>query len=141
LYSQTDSFQFVSEADETNNVGGPVTVTVYYAGDTPTPTPTSTPDPACGSISGTVWAFIGGQLVVPSDRVHMSLTESGQLIDTTLTEMDGRYLFDCVSAGDSYTVRGTLEIDGTLYLGTETGIQVLSGQETGNVDIILYPVF
>ncbi len=140
LYAQADSFQFVSESDESNNVGGPLTVTVACEGTPPTPTPTPTPDPECGGISGTVWAFIGGQLVVPTDRVYMALTEGGQLIDTTLTDLEGRYLFECVPVGSNYTVRGTLEIDGTLYLGTETGIPVSPSQVTGNVDIILYPL-
>jgi len=141
LYAQADSFQFVSESDESNNVGGPLTVTVACEGTPPTPTPTPTPDPACGAISGTVWAFIEDQVDVPTDRVYMALTESGQLIDTTLTDLEGRYLFGCVPAGSSYTVRGTLEdIDGILYLGTESGIPVSPGQETGNVDIILYPL-
>ncbi|HUW94704.1 MAG TPA: malectin domain-containing carbohydrate-binding protein, partial [Anaerolineae bacterium] len=140
LYAQADSFQFVSEAEENNNVGGPVTVTVACEGTPPTPTPTPTPDPACGSISGTVWAFIGGQLVVPTDRVYMSLyNPSGQLIDQTLTDLAGRYTFDCVPADSGYSVRGTLDIGDTLYWGTETGIQVLPTQETANVDVILYP--
>ena len=89
-----------------------------------------------------MWAFIGGQVDVPTDRVYMALTESGQLIDTTLTDLEGRYLFGCVPAGSSYTVRGTLEdINGILYLGTETGIPVSPGQVTGNVDVTLYPLY
>jgi len=140
LYTQADSFQFVNELDEENNVSEPLTVTVYYSGPAPTPTHTATPDPNCGDISGTVWAFIGGQLVVPTDRVHMSLTYDGSPVGTTETDLEGRYRFDCVPAVPGYTVRGTLDIGGTPYVGTESGIQVSAGQETSNVDIILYPL-
>jgi hypothetical protein len=140
LYTQADSFEFVDELDENNNVSQPLSVSVYYDGPTPTATFTATPDPDCGHISGTVWAFIGGQLVVPTERVYMTLSLGGQYIDTTQTDLDGRYRFDCVPQGSPYTVRGTVEIDMTLYLGTATGIEVLPGQETGDVDIVLYPL-
>ncbi|TKJ31106.1 MAG: hypothetical protein CEE40_02295 [Chloroflexi bacterium B3_Chlor] len=140
LYAQADSFQFVQESNENNNVSEPLTVTVYYAGFTPTPTYTATPDPSCGDISGTVWAFIGGQLVVPTERVDVTLYR-GTLIGATETDTDGRYRFDCVPARTGYKVSGTLEAsDGTLYRGSEIGIEVLFGQETSNVDIILYPL-
>jgi hypothetical protein len=68
----------------------------------------------------------------------MSLRENNQVIDTTLTDLDGRYLFGCVPPGSGYKVHGLLEIDGTPYQGWETGIPVSPFQETSNVDIILY---
>lgn len=140
LYAQADSFGFVDESDEGNNVYGPVTVTVGLSGNpTPTPTVTPTEDPTCGSISGTVWAFIGGELVVPSERVNMALSKGGNLIDSGLSETDGSYLFECVSAGTGYAVNGLVEIDGLFYQGYVVGIQVLQNQETSPVDIILYP--
>lgn len=142
VYAQTDSFGFVSEAPpdgELNNVYGPITVPVVYAGDTPTPTATPTQDPDCGSIAGTVWAIIAEQLVVPSERVNMSLWKGGDPLDSALSETDGSYAFDCVSAGTGYTVEGFVEIDGVLYMGYSTGIQVTANQETSPVDIILYP--
>ncbi len=141
LYSQADSFQFVNESDETNNVSQPLAVTVQYTGPTPTATFTPTPDPNCGAISGSVWAFIGGQLVVPSERVDMSLTQQGQLVDTAVTDPQGGYLFQCVSAGSGYTVAGVVEIGGILYVGSEGGIQVDPSQETMNIDVILYPLY
>jgi hypothetical protein len=142
LYAQADSFQFVSETDELNNVSSPVTVAVTCVGIPPTPTPTATQDATSGSISGTVWAFIGGQLVVPTDRVYMSLyNASSQVIDQTLTDTVGRYTFSHVPAGTGYTVQGTLDMPGTLYVGAESGIQVLPSQQTANVDIILYPLY
>jgi Flp pilus assembly protein TadG len=142
LYGQTDSFGFVSEAapdGESNNVYGPLTVSVAYAGDTPTPTHTpEVVDP--GSISGTVWAFIGGELVVPSERVNMSLSNGGYLIQSGLSESDGSYTFLNVSADTGYIVTGRVEIDGVMYQGIVVGIQVLAGEETSPVDIVLYPI-
>jgi hypothetical protein len=142
LYAQTDSFGFVDEAPpdgELNNIYGPLTVAVVYAGDTPTPTASPTQDPDCGSISGTVWALIAEQLVVPSERVNMDLWKSGELIESVLSETDGSYGFSCVSEGTGYVVQGYVEIDGVLYVGYSTGIQVLANQETSPVDIILFP--
>lgn len=141
LYTQADSFQFVDEVDEDNNVSQSLTVSVWYDGPTPVPTATPTRDQTtCGDISGTVWAFIGGQLVVPTDRVHMSLTHNGSPVGATETDLEGRYRFECVPEGTDYTVSGTLDIDGTPYRGIETGIEVVRLQETSNVDIILYPL-
>jgi hypothetical protein len=140
LYAQADSFGFVDESNEGNNVYGPVTVTVELSeSPTPTPSPTPTEDPDCGSISGTVWAFIGGELVVPSERVSMSLWQGGDLLQSDLSETDGSYTFPCVSAGDGYEVDGLVEIDEVLYKGYVVGVQVLAGLETSPVDIILYP--
>jgi hypothetical protein len=140
LYAQADSFGFVDESNEANNVYGPVTVTVELSGD-PTPTPTATPteDPDCGSISGTVWAMIGGQLVVPSERVNMSLWKSDELIASGLSETDGSYTFECVPAGSDYQVQGLVEIDEILYWGYRVGILVNPGLETSPVDITLFP--
>jgi hypothetical protein len=146
LYTQADSFQFVSETDENNNVGGPLVVDVACEGEPPTPTPTPIPDPHCGDVSGTVWAFIGGQLVVPSDRVEVELLpgEGGLPIAAVLTDDQGRYLFDCVpptAPGSSYTVYGIVDIDGVPYFGQETGVEVPEDAQVSNVDIILYPSF
>jgi hypothetical protein len=141
LYTQADSFQLVDELDENNNVSEPLTVWVWYDGPTPVPTAIPTRDPTtCGDISGTVWAFIGGQLVVPTDRVYMSLSDAGGPVATAETDLDGRYFFECVPEATGYTVSGTLEIDSTLYRGSETGIEVVRLEETSNVDIILYPL-
>ena len=106
-------------------------------------TPTATPDPTCGSIGGTVWAFIGGQLVVPTDRVSMSvwkkINEIDRLVATTLSDEDGNYFFACVSAGTGYLVDGLVIIDSIPYVGYQAGIQVLAKLETSPVDIILFP--
>jgi len=143
LYAQTDSFGFVSEAPpggESNNVYGPVTVTVIWGSPTPVPTATPAEDPDCGWISGTVWAMIGGQLVVPSERVNMSLYTPGDVfIASGLSDTDGSYLFDCVSAGTGYYIWGRVEIDGTTYQGGQVGIQVVAKLGTSPVDITLFP--
>ncbi len=143
LYTQADSFQVVAEEDETNNVSQPLTITVRYVDDTPTPT--STPEIICdpeSKISGTVWAFIGGQLVVPEDRAIVSLYDQNATLigDPVITDAEGGYVFECVPEGTGYTVMGLVEIGGVVYVGSESGIEVVTGQETQYVDIILYPV-
>lgn len=139
LYTQADSYEFVNESDEDNNVSQPLTVTVEYVG-TPAPTPTETATPTnAGSISGSVWAFIDGQLVVPSEKVDMSLWQGGSMMATTETDLLGGYLFDSVQQGTDYTVLGWVEIDFVLYSGSVTGVDVVENQETSNVDVILYP--
>lgn len=144
LYAQADSFQFVSEISETNNIGGPLSVEVQCQGEAPTPTPTPTPHPDCGDVSGTVWAFIGGQLVVPSERVQVEIYQPGDLpVGTALTNELGQYSIVCVpptEPGEYYTVLGTVDIDDVLYIGQESGIELPPGGEITNLDVILYPL-
>jgi len=142
LYAQTDSFGFVSEAPpggEENNLSEPITVEVELVGTPPAPTPTATHDETCGWISGTVWAMIGGQLVVPSERVNMSLWKNKALLASVPSDTDGSYTFGCVSAGTGYQVQGLVEIDGIPYWGFQVGISVDAGQGTSPVDITLFP--
>jgi hypothetical protein len=141
IYTRADTYENVSEISEDNNVSQPLTVTVVWGGPTPTPTATATPDEECGSIGGTVWVFIGGQLVVPTERVNMELFKTGQegLLASTLSDEYGNYFFDCVSAGTGYLVDGLVIIDSIPYVGYQAGIQVLANQETSPVDIILFP--
>jgi hypothetical protein len=138
IYTRADTYQTVSEIDENNNVSQPLTVTVTWGGPTPTPTATATPDEYCGSIGGTVWAFIGGEIVVPTERVNMSLFKNG-LVATTVSDDYGNYFFECVSAGTGYLVDGLVTIDNIPYYNYQSGIQVLEQQETSPVDIILFP--
>jgi hypothetical protein len=140
LYAKADTYENVSEAPpdwrETNNLTGPITVPVELEG-TPIPTTEATATPEnCGQIGGTVWVFIGGQLVVPTERVSMSVVEAPA---TTESELDGSYYFGCIAAGTGYTVDGLVIIDGVPYLGYQMGIQVVAGLETSPVDIILFP--
>ena len=142
VYAQADTLGFVSEAPpdgELNNVSEPLTVTVVWGADTPTPTATPTADPDCGSISGTVWALIGGQLVVPTERVNMALWQGETLLQSGQSETDGSYTFACVSAGTGYMVDGLVEIDDVLYKGYQAGVQVFANQSTSPVDIIVSP--
>jgi hypothetical protein len=146
LWARADTYENVSEILETNNLAGPVTVTVELEG-TPSPTaePTATPvNP--GGIAGTVWVFIGEQLVVPTERVSLYVTNGGAV--TTHSDEDGSYRFCvdeqgepyfCIAAGTNYTVDGWVIIDGTIYRGYQTGIQVVAGETTSPVDIILFP--
>jgi hypothetical protein len=140
IYAKADASGFVEESDEENNVGGPLTVTVQYFADTPTPTSTPTEEPTCGGIAGTVWAMIGGQLVVPTETVQLNLWYHGALVDTGESDEYGAYVFDCVWPGEDYMLDGFVEVDGTPYYGVQPGIEVWSGQETSPVDLILFPM-
>jgi hypothetical protein len=150
LYTQADTYQNVTEGDESNNWRGPLEVPVAPNPSPPVATPTATPvNP--GGIAGTVWAFIGGQLVVPTDRVSMSVYNSAwAVVATTHSYEDGSYRFCvdehdqpyfCIAAGMGYTAEGLVIIDGIPYLGSQSGIQVVGGQVTSPVDIILFPVY
>ena len=150
LYALADTYENVTEISETNNVRGPVQVIVDPNPSPPAPTPTATPGPDCesdppagGSVAGTVWVFIGEQLVVPTERVSLELWKDGLMVATTESGLDGRYPVEdlpwCVSAGTGYTVYGLVIIDGVIYSGLQTGIQVVLGQVTSNVDLILLP--
>jgi hypothetical protein len=153
LYAQADTYENVTEMDESNNVRGPVQVIVKPNPNPSTATPTATPGPDCdsvpptgGSVAGTVWAFIEGQLVVPTERVSLSLWENrdGQsvVVATTQSGLDGRYPAEdlpwCVSPGTGYTVNALVVIDGVDYFNIQTGIQVVAGQVTSPVDITVY---
>jgi hypothetical protein len=140
IYARADASGFVEESAEENNVGGPLTVTVHYFANTPTPTSTPTEEPTCGAISGTVWAFVGGQIVVPSDAAEVRLWPHGTLVATVESDDSGAYSFDCVWPAAGYMVDGSVELDGTPYYGYESGIIVLSGEETSPVDLVLYPM-
>jgi hypothetical protein len=145
LWAKADTYDNVTEAPpsehETNNVIGPITVTVELPG-TPVPTSEATATPEnCGGIAGTVWVFIGGQLVVPTERVSMELRKSGQddLLASAESDEFGNYSFGCVLAGTGYSVDGLVIIDTIPYIGYQAGIQVLEYLETSPVDIILFP--
>jgi len=138
LYTQADTYQNVNELHEDNNVSQPLSVTVHVNPNPPTATPTATPAEHVGSIGGTVWVFIGGQLVVPTERVNMSLDKDG-VVATTVSEDDGSYHFSDVPVDTDYLVYGYVMIDDILYYGYQSAIQVKEGQETSPVDIILFP--
>jgi hypothetical protein len=143
VYAQADSFGFVTEQPpdgESNNVSEPLTLTVLFGSPTPTATATAAQDPDCGWIDGTVWTFIGGQVVLRSERVNMTLKKGTQLLQEELSETYGSYAFECVSAGTGYEVWGLVEIDGVTYQGYQLGIQVVQEQGTSPVDVILYPL-
>jgi|GEM_PF-2707725 len=139
IYTQADTYENVTEENEGNNVGGPLVVPVEMNPNPPTATPTATPAEHVGGISGTVWVFIGGQLVVPSERVNLSLWQGTARVATTESDEFGNYSFVDVPVGTGYLVDGLVIIDGVPYIGYQSGIQVFEGQVTSPVDIILYP--
>jgi hypothetical protein len=138
LYALADTYQNVSEINEDNNVSQPLTVTVDFNPNPPTATPTAMPAEHVGSISGTVWVFIDGTLVVPTQRVNMSLIKNGT-VATAISDESGGYQFSDVPVDTGYLVDGYVIIDDILYYGYQSGIQVVENQETSPVDIILFP--
>jgi hypothetical protein len=139
IYAQADTFDYISESNESNNVSGPVTVD--YQGPIPSPTPTPTTPSEYGSISGTTWIWLGGQWSVPTERVDIYLYSGSTLIATTTSETDGAYRFGIVPAGTNYTVVGETVVSNKPYSDTRTGIEVVNGQETANVDLYLTPLY
>ena len=140
IYAKADASHFIEESVEENNVAGPLTVTVHYFSDTPTPTSTPTEEPTCGGMAGSVWVFIGGQLEVPTETVEVKLWHHGTLVATAESDDFGEYSFDCVWPAGGYMVSGFVELDETSYYGYQSGVEVLSGQETSPVDVVLFPM-
>ena len=139
IYAQADTFDYITESDEGNNVSGPETVD--YQGSVPSPTPMPTPSQYVGSISGATWIWLGGQWSVPTERVDLYLYSGSDLIATTTSEADGTYQFDMVPAGTNYTVIGETVVDNTPYSDTRTGIEVIDQEETANVDLYLTALY
>ena len=140
IYAQADTFDYISESNEGNNVSGPVTVD--YQGAVPSPTPTPAPPSQYGSISGATWIWIGGQWSVPTERVNVYLYNSGgTLIATTISETNGTYRLNVVPAGTNYTVIGESIVNNKPYSDTRTGIEVINGVETTNVHLYLAPLY
>ncbi|HUS69434.1 MAG TPA: TadE/TadG family type IV pilus assembly protein [Anaerolineae bacterium] len=148
LYTQADTYQNVGEISEDNNASQPLMVTVQVNPNPPTATPIATPADELGSIGGTVRVFIGGQVVVPGERVNVSVWKGGEMVATTESGVDGSYYFCtdaddnpyfCIAAGTGYTVDGLVIIDGTIYYGYQTGIDVVNNGETGPVTFTLFP--
>jgi len=136
-YALADSWDQVSESDETDNVGGPLIVMVDQEGFPPTPTPTPVPGSSeHGAISGSTWLYINGD-VVPQGRVNIYLYDGAELIAETLSNEFSNYLLPNVPAG-SYTVIGQTYIDDTLYSDVLLNVQVNSGETTPYVTLVLY---
>jgi hypothetical protein len=61
------------------------------------------------------------------------------LLATTLSDTQGQYQVLGVPPGTGYTVIGEATVEGTEYSDVRTGISVLSGANTPNVNLFLLP--
>jgi len=155
LTALVDSYNHIFESQEGNNVSAPLVITVQEGG-TPTPTGTATTGPSPtpsstvtvgpsstpaspGSISGWTWVFYDGEWTVPTGRIAISVYQGDTLVASGLADNTGAYHVANVPAGTNYTVIGDSLVDNTLFTGIVTGVTVLSGRDTANVNIVLFP--
>ena len=128
VYGMVDSVLQVQEADETNNLSGPISVAVT-PGATPTPSPT--PDSSTLEIGGAVWALISQW--VPQGRANVYLVyvdpnaSTKTVVAQTASDLrNGGYLFSNVApltnANDYYEVTACLTLDGSDRVGTRTNL-------------------
>ena len=120
VYSMVDSLEQIVETNETNNIGGPLSVTGISTG----PTPVWTPEYPIGStntISGVARALV--QDWVPMQRTEVKLydPDRGSVVATTATDQNGYYEFRGLQVND-YTVTTCVTIDNISFAGIRTGI-------------------
>jgi hypothetical protein len=136
-YALADTWDQVSEGDETDNVGGPLTITVDLEGVAPTPTPTPTPGGlANGAISGSTWLYISGD-VVPQGRINVYCYDGDTLIAQILSDQDGNYELLDIPPG-TYTIIGETFISGVFYSDVILNVTVTSGETTPYVTLVLH---
>ena len=131
IWASADSWDQVSETDETNNDSSPVAVEVSQEGEPP-PTPPS----GSGTIAGETWVSMTG-FPVPHGRTDVRcLDEEGQVIASTTSDDTAKYALSDLPAG-IYTVIGETWIDGVRYSRTLDGV-VVDDNKTTVLLIILY---
>jgi hypothetical protein len=133
VYAWADSWNQIAETRETDNITGPITVSVGAVGPTPTPSPT--PAPTAGVISGKTYLVRGGTMT-PISRATVEVWQGGTLIASTLSGANGAYLLFNIPEG-TYNVVGWIIVDGQYYSGQETNVVVIGGQITP-VNLYLY---
>ena len=87
-------------------------------------------------ISGSTWLYINGD-VVPQGRVNVYCYDGGLLVAEALSDQDGNYIMLNVPAG-SYTIIGETFIDHVLYSDIVMDVEVLGGQTTQYVTLVLH---
>jgi uncharacterized repeat protein (TIGR01451 family) len=140
VYAVVDSdpgpYGNISELSETNNITGPVTVSVA-AGPTPTATPTvdpsatATPTPApTGSLVGQAFVVTPGGSTLPQANVEVRVFLDGNQVGASVfTDEFGTYQFPALPPG-SYTVYGCVNIAGIQYSISVTPVSIVSGNVT-----------
>ncbi|MFQ5398196.1 MAG: TadE/TadG family type IV pilus assembly protein [Anaerolineae bacterium] len=138
LYAQIDVRNQIVEESEVNNLYGPITLTVSIPA-TPVPTPTLTPTPAPnnGSISGSTWLLLNGDLV-PMGFVTVEARSGGSVVATTVSDASGNYNFGMVLPPGTYDVYGQTVLNNVVYSDLITGVTVTSNNTTQFVTLILH---
>jgi hypothetical protein len=131
IWALADSRSDVSELDENDNVGGPISVTVSLEGTPPiTHTPTST-----GTIEGETWISLTG-IPVPQARATVECRDTdGNLVASTTSDDNAQYTLSGLSPG-TYMIMGEAWVDGKRYSNLYE--VTLSEGETVTLFIILY---
>ncbi len=127
VYVWADSWNQIAETRETDNITGPITVSVTAIGPTPTPSPT--PGPTTGIIAGAVYLVKGGT-VTPISRAMVEVWQGSTLIASTLSGENGVYQLTGIPAGSGYTVVGWVVVDGQYYTDQVANVTVTGGQIT-----------
>jgi len=134
LQAQVDTYNQIREGSESNNVSVPYPIAIQGTAATPTPTPTpGTPTPTVspgptGGIRGTVWASTSGGLSL-APRATVRVLSGSTPVAQTLAGPDGQFSLTSLPAG-TYTVAGSLCIEGALYVDSVPGVTVTGGQTT-----------
>jgi len=132
IWASADSWDQVSETDETNNDSSPIAVEITQEGEPP-PTPPS----GSGTIVGETWVSMTG-IPVPHGRTDVRcLDGEGQVVASTTSDDAAEYELSDLPMG-AYTVIGETWIDGVRYSGTVADVEVAEG-ETIVVILIMYP--
>ena len=131
IWASADSWDQVSETDETNNDSSPIAVEITQEGEPPPPPPAGS-----GTIVGETWVSMTG-IPVPHGRTDVRcLDGEGQVIASTTSDDTAKYALSDLPAG-TYTVIGETWIDGIRYSRTLDGVGV-NDNDTTVLLIILY---
>lgn len=131
VWALADSRSDVSELDENDNVGGPISVTVSLQGTPPiTHTPTST-----ATIQGETWISLTG-IPVPHGRATVECQDTdGSLVASVTSDDNAQYTLSGLSPG-TYTIMAEAWVDGKRYSNVYE-IDLSEG-ETATLFIIMY---
>jgi hypothetical protein len=130
-----DTLNAVVEADELDNVWGPLVFTVSAAASPPAPLSAFTLG-GDGAIGGSTWLHWNGDLA-PQGRVNVYWYRGDALVAETTSDRDGNYLLQDLPPG-TYTVVGELVVDGVLYSDVAGDIVVNGGETTPYVTLYLH---
>ncbi|MFN2189729.1 MAG: CARDB domain-containing protein, partial [Candidatus Promineifilaceae bacterium] len=120
VWAMVDSFLQIAEADEENNIGGPIMVSGVITGTTGTPTPAPGGD---GEISGFVrLGGAGAGKITPQPRTQLWLLDEGnRIVSTTFSDLVGHYEFLDIETA-RYSVYACAPVDGSILTDNLTGL-------------------